>query len=131
MGAVTARSILLRIALVIAVVAGLVAMHTLVAGQPQTVAPLIGSVEHAPAAVGDPETPAGADDCGAPCIPPHAMELMTCVLALLAGLAVLAATPRAGSGQLRPHATVASPAAALRSVVPRAPSLIALSISRT
>jgi hypothetical protein len=131
MDATAVRSLLLRFALVVAVLAGLLAMHTLVAGQPHTAAAAVVTVEHHPAeASGETGAPLDAEECGPECLPLHAMGLMACVLALLAGLVLLAAT-RAGSWRPRRSPATASFVTALRSIVPQPPSLVALSISRT
>jgi hypothetical protein len=131
MDATSVRSILLRLALVIAVLAGLLAMHTLVTGPSHAAAATALTMEHHPAEPwGDPERGIDADDCGPECVPLHAMGVMACVLALLVGLSLVMA-PRAESGSWkRPtaaHWLIGEP----RSVVARPPSLVALSISRT
>jgi hypothetical protein len=78
MDATSVRSILLRLALVIAVLAGLLAMHTLVTGPSHAAAATALTMEHHPAEPwGDPERGIDADDCGPECVPLRCSTTLT------------------------------------------------------
>jgi hypothetical protein len=133
MDAVTVRLILLRLALVIAVLAGLLAMHTLMTGPPQTAATAAVTVEHHPAdtggALSESATP---EDCGSSgCHPLHALGFITCLLVLLVAWVLSGAAPPAARWRRALPVAALALVALLRSVAPQPPSLVALSISRT
>jgi hypothetical protein len=131
MDAAAVRSLLLRLALVVGVVAGLLAMHTVITG-PAHAATAV-TVEHHAADAGEPmsESPA-FDECGSSgCEPLHAMGVMACMLALLVAWVLTGAAPPAGRWKNDLPAAVLALAQRPRSVGPPPPSLIALSISRT
>lgn len=131
MDATPVRSILLRLVLVIAVLAGLLAMHTLIVEPPHTTAAV--TVQHHSAENGGALSESTVqDDCGSSdCQPLHAMGLMTCLLALLVALVLAGAAPPAGRWVRELPMAALAFGAALRSVASPPPSLIALSISRT
>lgn len=133
MDAVIVRSLLLRLALVIAVVGGLLAMHSLVTETQHTVAAASVTTQHHAADAGGSlgESP-DAVGCGSSdCLPLHAVGVLTCLLALLAVWALVGAAMPSGHRIGRVPPMVRILVAALRSVAPRPPSLVALSISRT
>lgn len=133
MDATAVRSLLLRLVLVVGVLAGLLAMHTVLTGAAHPAAAAAVTVEHHAAETGGApgEAPA-SDDCGTSgCAPLHAMGVMACLLALLVAWVLTGASPPAGRWMRDVPTAALALAAALRSVAPPPPSLIALSISRT
>jgi hypothetical protein len=133
MDAIALRSLLLRLVLVVAVLAGLLAMHTVITGAQHTAAVAPAAVEHHPAETAHVLTePAVPDDCASSgCLPLHAMGIMTCLLALLVAWALSGAAPPTGRWMRELRAAALALVAASRSVLPPPPSLVALSISRT
>jgi hypothetical protein len=129
--------LLMAVAVSYAVIAGLLAMHTLSAphlNQGSTHAE-VATAPHgtAPAPVGgEPMDAAAAPcDCAAPDeMPAHSMILMACVLALLVFLLL---TPPSLVGTLGAPRSIAVAATEARGTLARAraPSLLVLSISRT
>lgn len=133
MDATAVRSILLRLALVVGVLAGLLAMHTVITAPDHPAVAAVVTTEHHAAEVGGAlsESPA-SDDCGVSgCEPVHAMGAMACLLALLVAWVLTGAAPPAGRWMNELPAAALALVATLRSVAPPPPSLIALSISRT
>lgn len=132
------RSAVLLLAMVGALVAGLLAMHTIESamGGHNGVASSTMTTQHAPHLAGGMViadlASTGADDCAGSCDPGHTMDTMVCVLALL--LTILAIGASRNSMQ-RGLLRVAEPL--LRRIVAFAaasappPNLDALSISRT
>lgn len=134
------RKTMMLLVLVGALVAGLLAMHTIASAMgdhndaPGSTMAMQGTVDHADAMVipGSGESTA-ASDCAGTCDPGHSMATMVCVLALLISVLALGALrPPALAGLLKVvlpplRRIVASAAAAF----PLPPSLDALSISRT
>lgn len=134
-----ARSTLLLLSMVIALLAGLLAMHILTSS-------MGGHDQHAPVtmAVADgPDhsihvttpSPAGSvvADCSGSCDPGHTMATMVCILALLAATIVLGAVRSAHGFTAAPrplHHRAGFAAVTARDTGPP-PDLILLSISRT
>ena len=128
------RTLFLSLLGVVAIVVGLLAMHTLSVDSPgHTTVAITPMDHHHPAELSGPEGPQStSDDCDSEgCHPVHAMGLMTCVLALLAVTLLFGA----GSGARRWIVALPSVARSLawtlRAASPTPPSLIYLSISRT
>jgi hypothetical protein len=131
------RKTMLLLAIVGALVAGLLAMHTIansMGGHNDASASTMampGSVHYADA--GAVPNPNMLGDCAGTCDPGHTMATMVCVLALLVTALLLAATRRdAWSGLLRQAQTSLRKISALAALAFAAPpNLDALSISRT
>lgn len=133
MDATAVRSLLLRLALVAGVLAGLLAMHTLVTGPAHTAAATAVTTEHHAVEAGAPmsESPASDECASSGCEPLHALGVMACLLALLVAWVLTGAAPPAGRWMTESSAAVRALLGSFRSVAPSPPSLIALSISRT
>jgi hypothetical protein len=132
MDATAVRTLLLRLVLVIGVLAGLLAMHTVITGPAHAAAAAAVTTEHHAAGAGEPMSESSPDDCGSSgCDPLHAMGAMACLLALLVAWVLTGAAPPAGRWMKDLPAAAPALVATLRSVAPPPPSLIALSISRT
>jgi hypothetical protein len=128
------RTMLLSLLGVVAVIVGLMAMHTLSVDAPtHTPAAAVAPAEHhtgGGALTAD--SPATSDECGpAGCEPMHAMGLMTCVLALLLVSLAFAAAPHISRWFVTLRALNRVLLSALLAAAPTPPSLIELSISRT
>lgn len=121
---------LLRFALVVGILAGLLAMHTLVTASSHTPTAAAAVTHHAEPGGGAVTGSPAPDDC-ADCDPGHAMGLMTCVLALLVAWVLASVAPPSGRRLNALPAVALTLVAALRSFAPAPPSLVALSISRT
>lgn len=129
-----ARTILLPLLAVVALLLGLLAMHSLNLDTAHASMPA-GGTAHTEAQL---TTPADSDehvgDCGNDCAPEHSMLTMACVLALLVGSALIA------GAAIRSFLNTKAlwrlvPVAGLPSLAslapPKPPSLLVLSISRT
>ncbi|MFD1716140.1 DUF6153 family protein [Amnibacterium flavum] len=132
--ATAARTILLPLLAVVALLLGLLAMHSLNLDTAHAAMPA-GGTAHAEAHL---TMPAGSDehvgDCGNDCAPEHSMLTMACVLALLVGSALIAGAAvrsfRNTSAPWRVAPLAGLPALAVL-IPPKPPSLLVLSISRT
>lgn len=133
------RKTLLLLTVVVAVVAGLLAMHTISssmgdhAGGTGAANSMPADLHHADAMESTGGSSAGSHGCSGVCDPGQVMTTLACVIALLA-TAVMAAGARRTewSGPPRRSRNFLRPAlAAAASAVPPAPNLDALSISRT
>jgi hypothetical protein len=133
MDATAVRSLLLRLALVVGVLAGLLAMHTVITGPAHPAAATAVTIEHHAAETPGvlSESPASDDCASSGCEPSHAMGVMACLLGLLVAWVLTGAAPPAGRWMKELPAAALAIVATLRSVAPPPPSLIALSISRT
>jgi hypothetical protein len=128
------RTVLLSLASVIAMVAGLLAMHTLNvdASTPTPIAAIAPIEHHAYDAARTVEMPPTSDECGpSGCEPMHAMSLMTCVLALLLISLVFGASPHISRWFVNLRILSRALVSTFLAAAPAPPSLIALSISRT
>lgn len=118
----TGRRFVITIAMVVAVIAGLLAMHT------------VSGAVHTPAS--SMQTTAGAEHCPGECDEPahrpdHSMVMTACVLALLAAVTIVFA-PALHTRAATPMARAAQLLGTVRALPrPRPPSLLVLSISRT
>ncbi|MEN2740413.1 DUF6153 family protein [Microbacterium sp. X-17] len=128
-----AHGLLLTFAMAVAVIAGLLAMHTMTAAS----APSAHAAAAVHAAMGEapaPDPAPASDDCGGDCshggASDHSMLLTMCVLALVAAVVVLIA-PGLMRRAAAPPATLARRMPAHALPWPRPPSLLVLSISRT
>ena len=133
------RKTMLLLVLVGALVAGLLAMHTIASANgghnaaPDSTMAMQATGNHADVTVAPGGESIAVSDCAGTCDPGHSMATMVCVLALLISVLALGALrPPALAGLLRAmlpplRRIVASAAAAF----PLPPSLDALSISRT
>lgn len=135
----TMHRVFFTFGIAVALIAGLLAMHTLSASDTHVEsAPAASAAAHDNVAVGAGMNSAAVDaghcagDCGVPGdTPGHSMLLMVCALALLAAVIVVLAP--ALLARLSMSLGVAVPVRqAVRSLLrPRPPSLLVLSISRT
>lgn len=132
------RRLVFMLGIAVALIAGLLAMHTLTAGTThlESTAAISSAADHDEVTVGAAVEGTAADtghcvgDCGAPRnMPNHSMLMMVCVLALLAAVIVVRA-PALLARLSMPLGRVALVADAPRTS-PRPPSLLVLSISRT
>jgi hypothetical protein len=124
----------LRLALVVGILAGLLTMHTLITASTHTptAAASIAAPHHAETGGGAVTGSPVSDDCaGSDCDPGHAMGLMSCILALLVAWVLASIAPPSRRRLNALPAAALTLVAALRSVAPPPPSLVALSISRT
>jgi len=137
-GGSTRRVALLGLGVVIAVLAGILAMHSLSLEDNQTgaVTPGVSAVspQAEPAAAIAPASPADTQGCDTVlCTPGHALGPIACVLALLLTLSLLILVDRSRSDELlallRRHLSVMPTPRGLAART--APSLVALSVSRT
>jgi len=118
----TMHRLFLMVGIAVALIAGLLAMHTLTADTGHAESPAISSAD----------TGHCLGDCDAPGnMPNHSMPMMVCVLALLAAVIVVLAP--ALLARLSGSLGVVVPAAGVPRALPRPrpPSLFVLSISRT
>lgn len=127
------RTVLLSLLSVIAMVAGLLAMHTLTVDAP-THPPVaaVAAMEHPDDTARTADAPATSDECQLTnCEPTHAMGLVTCVLALLLVSLILGAVPHVSRWLVTLRSLGRVLFSALLAAAPTPPSLTALSISRT
>ncbi len=135
----TMHRLFLMVGIAVALIVGLLAMHTLTADTGHAESPAISSAtDHEQVMAGAARADTAADaghclgDCGAPGnMPNHSMPMMVCVLALLAAVIVVLAP--ALLARLSGSLGVVVPAAGVPRALPRPrpPSLLVLSISRT
>jgi hypothetical protein len=128
------RTILLTLIGVIAIVVGLLTMHTLSLDGPahSPVAAAAPIEHHAEGPAHGEQTPATSGACGAVgCDPTHTLGLMSCVLALLLAPLIVAAMPSIALLVATLWSIGRALISALLAASPGPPSLIALSISRT
>ena len=117
----------------VAIIVGLLAMHTLSANAPSH-DPVVGVAEmdhHLTLTDSIPETQTASNDCASGCEPMHAMALMACLLVLMAiAIFAIAMAPAARWFAPQPR-TWLQPAVRISTGSPSPPSLEGLSISRT
>lgn len=132
------QSVLLRKGLlavlgVVAILAGMLAMHTLSASAPShsSVADIAAMDHHLAQPVEMPATQAASDVCASGCEPVHAMVVMACLLVLMTvSVIVVAMLPAARWFDPQLHLW-RQPAVRISTTSPSPPSLEQLSISRT
>ncbi|MFM9920454.1 DUF6153 family protein [Lacisediminihabitans sp. H27-G8] len=133
------RKTLLLLTVVVAVVAGLLAMHTISssmgdhAGGTGAAGAMPPAMHHADAMAPTGGSSAGSQGCSGLCDPGQVMTTMACVIALLATAVMVAGTRRTEWAGLprRPRSFLRPAIAAAASAILPAPNLDALSISRT
>nr|WP_274638363.1 DUF6153 family protein [Microbacterium bovistercoris] len=134
----TTRRLVFMLGIAVALIAGLLAMHTLTAGTTHLEsAPAISSGavhDQAMAAVESAAVDTGhcLDDCGASGnMPNHSMLMMVCVLALLAAVVIILAPALLARLSMSLGVVVLAADVPRALPRPRPPSLLVLSISRT
>lgn len=118
---------------VVAILAGLLAMHTLSASAPSHI-PVAGVAEmdhHLAQPVEMPVTQAASDECASGCEPVHAMGLMACLLVLMTIAMIVVAMAPAALWFASQGRMWIQPATRISTGSPSPPSLEELSISRT
>lgn len=129
------RKLLLSLVASVAIVIGLVAMHSLNlegghSAAVSSLSPAAAAVDHhGMVETGAAATPAGVADCDGAC--EHSLMVMACILALMVTVIVLAASRSTMSREH--HRRAAAPLMELRATLAPVtpPSLVVLSISRT
>jgi hypothetical protein len=118
---------------IVAILAGLLAMHTLSASAPSHI-PVAGVAEmdhHLAQPVAMPVTQAASDECASGCEPVHAMGLMACLLVLMTVSMIVVAMSPAARWFDPKLPSWRQPVVRIFTASPSPPSLEELSISRT
>lgn len=136
----TTRRLVFMLGIAVALIAGLLAMHTLTAGNAhlESAPAMSSAADHdqpmASAAVEGTAADPGhcLGDCGAPGnVPDHSMLMMVCVLALLAAVIIVLAPALLARLSMSLGVVVLAADVPRALPRPRPPSLLVLSISRT